>query len=487
MKNVNKKKSGNKGNKTLSEKSGNINKEIISPTNEDDKVKDKTESDKAVIDKTVSEKTVLDKTEANTEEAVKVEIDKAESNKKEAVKDVVEAIDSSEKEDKVFKNKDKKITFIIAAAIIIILAGVSLFVIKNKLKGSSKHNMIRVDAKEATIFQKGSIDCWYCIDCDKYFADEKGTKELIPDEVEIYAYGKDANGVIKYDEDGQLYYLTDGVVDTSYNDFVEYEHEWYHIKDGTANIHFTGIEYGSVYDDKNWWYVENGKVRFINTIAENEEGLWYVRHGKVVFVNDIVEANGEKWLVTNGKIDPEISGTYNVDGVLYDVVNGKVESEKKIGSVDDLQPKDYYLDESGKGNKLSPSGEDTILKALKSFYKKTGIRPFLLMIDELPEVPMSEYIEAKFAELSLEGKTVLIIYSIGEDHLWVGTGTGAIKPYSKDVELIEDTFVDFKRSDDLYSDLAKVINASEAKIVKSRSGLELPDTASPSDGKKTTR
>ena len=232
MKNVNKKKSGNKGNKTLSEKSGNINKEI----------------------------------EANTEEAVKVEIDKAESNKKEAVKDVVEAIDSSEKEDKVFKNKDKKITFIIAAAIIIILAGVSLFVIKNKLKGSSKHNMIRVDAKEATIFQKGSIDCWYCIDCDKYFADEKGTKELIPDDVEIYAYGKDANGVIKYDEDGQLYYLTDGVVDTSYNDFVEYEHEWYHIKDGTANIHFTGIEYGSVYDDKNWWYVENGKVRFINTI-----------------------------------------------------------------------------------------------------------------------------------------------------------------------------------------------------------------------------
>ena len=134
MKNVNKKKSGNKGNKTLSEKSGNINKEIISPTNEDDKVKDKTESDKAVIDKTVSDKTVSDKTEANTEEAVKVEIDKAESNKKEAVKDVVEAIDSSEKEDKVFKNKDKKITFIIAAAIIIILAGVSLFVIKNKLK-----------------------------------------------------------------------------------------------------------------------------------------------------------------------------------------------------------------------------------------------------------------------------------------------------------------------------------------------------------------
>ncbi|MGM9947391.1 leucine-rich repeat domain-containing protein [Floccifex sp.] len=40
------------------------------------------------------------------------------------------------------------------------------------------HNLKHFDAKEATVAKAGNIEYWYCIDCEKYFSDENGTKEI---------------------------------------------------------------------------------------------------------------------------------------------------------------------------------------------------------------------------------------------------------------------------------------------------------------------
>lgn len=48
-----------------------------------------------------------------------------------------------------------------------------------------KHDMIRVNAKDATHLEEGNIACWYCEYCGKYFEGGTGTNELSPEAITI--------------------------------------------------------------------------------------------------------------------------------------------------------------------------------------------------------------------------------------------------------------------------------------------------------------
>ena len=48
-----------------------------------------------------------------------------------------------------------------------------------------KHDMIRVNAKDATHLEEGNIACWYCEYCGKYFEKSTGTNELSPEAITI--------------------------------------------------------------------------------------------------------------------------------------------------------------------------------------------------------------------------------------------------------------------------------------------------------------
>ena len=43
---------------------------------------------------------------------------------------------------------------------------------------SSNHDLINTPAKDATVTEIGNTEYWHCTDCNKYFADEKGTNEI---------------------------------------------------------------------------------------------------------------------------------------------------------------------------------------------------------------------------------------------------------------------------------------------------------------------
>ena len=50
---------------------------------------------------------------------------------------------------------------------------------------STNHNLEKISATDATVTETGNTEYWHCLDCDKYFADEKGTNEIKLDDTVI--------------------------------------------------------------------------------------------------------------------------------------------------------------------------------------------------------------------------------------------------------------------------------------------------------------
>ena len=50
---------------------------------------------------------------------------------------------------------------------------------------STNHNLEKISAKAATVIETGNEEYWHCKDCEKYFADEKGTNEIKLDDTVI--------------------------------------------------------------------------------------------------------------------------------------------------------------------------------------------------------------------------------------------------------------------------------------------------------------
>ena len=235
-----------------------------------------------------------------------------------------------------------------------------------------KHILKHVDAVAATVNEPGMNEYWHCEYCGKDFSDMAGEQEVNTDDLVIYVFDKSLQGVTEY-SDGKLYYVKNGVCDTSFNGFEKYKEDTYYFKNGVQDASFTGlnpegealcyikdgksdktfngfaeykgewfivkegvvdktvtdvIEGEGIKGEKAWWYVKDGKITVTDTVAQNDKGWWYIKGGKVEFVDAIGQNEHGKWYCKGGKVEFGFDGDITIDGVTYTIKGGKVESEK---------------------------------------------------------------------------------------------------------------------------------------------------------------
>ena len=78
---------------------------------------------------------------------------------------------------------------------------------------------------------------------------------------------------------GELCYVKNGQMDTSYNGLVQYNGAWYYVKKGQVDTSYTNLYY---HTDKNWYYLQNGKADMKTTCLVYYNGQWYyVRNSKI--------------------------------------------------------------------------------------------------------------------------------------------------------------------------------------------------------------
>ena len=129
------------------------------------------------------------------------------------------------------------------------------------------------------------------------------------------------------DGEGERWKITQGLVDTSYNDIVYESGEWRYYCEGKYRKDYTGLsDFPNAYG---WWYVKNGKVDFKYTgFADNVNGRWKVEDSKVSFsYNDIVYESGEWRYYCDGKYRNDFTGLSdfpNQYGWWY-IKNGRVD------------------------------------------------------------------------------------------------------------------------------------------------------------------
>ncbi|SEF56071.1 hypothetical protein SAMN04487934_101577 [Eubacterium ruminantium] len=342
----------------------------------------------------------------------------------------------NEKNSKQKSGSGLSIGMIIAAVVLVAAIIVVILVIINKNKkgddSAESHKLIHIEARDATIYEKGSISCYFCTDCGKYYADEDAKKELSADEVESYVFDKDANGLYEYGDDKKLYYVKNGVCDPSYSGFAKLISDWYYVSEGKVDTSITSVIRGEVYGEDAWWNVVNGKVEFVDTVARNENGWWYIKNGKVEFTNTIGENEEGKWYIVDGKVDYSFSGKYEKEGIVYTVKEGRVTHSKKKQNYDSGLS-DYYLD---KGNSseffINSTNEKDIIDGFSYYYKKTGIRPYLMILEVLPSESIDDYLEKLHKETFGDEKGVLMVYVVFEHYTWVYGGEDGTNPIDED-------------------------------------------------------
>lgn len=117
-----------------------------------------------------------------------------------------------------------------------------------------------------------------------------------------YLVGPGYTGIAKYPIDGQWYYATNGMQDTSYNGLAYYQGDWYYVEGGAINWNYTGLaNYGGT-----WYYVKNG-------VRNNE-------------YTGIVVHNGDSYYVTNGVLNWGIDGAVQVGDTVYCLSNSTVKA-----------------------------------------------------------------------------------------------------------------------------------------------------------------
>lgn len=139
-----------------------------------------------------------------------------------------------------------------------------------------------------------------------------------------YLVGPGYTGIAKYPIDGQWYYATNGMQDTSYNGLAYYQGDWYYVEGGAINWNYTGLaNYGGT-----WYYVKNG-------VRNNE-------------YTGIVVHNGDSYYVTNGVLNWGIDGAVQVGDTVYCLSNSTVKAE--YTGLCMSEDKTWYYVEKGKLN-----------------------------------------------------------------------------------------------------------------------------------------
>ena len=316
---------------------------------------------------------------------------------------------------------NKLMVEIIACVVAVVAIVVAMiFVLKNKEK---KHDLTHLEAKDATVFDAGNIECWYDVTKDKYYSDKKGKNEIDADSVFIYAFDKNISGFYRNESDGAGYYVKGGTVDKSFTGFAKDGNDWYYFTKGVNDASYDDVIKGTVYGEEAWWCVKGGKVAFVDTVAENSNGWWNIVKGKVVFEDTIATDENGSWYCKGGKVDFGYTGEFEFEKKIYDIKGGKVMSVKDdpkyAGKVE------YYVDKSESKDVVTSENENTLIKGFKYFESKTGIRPYLYIIETLPSDTLDDYLEQLSNDIFGADEGIIIVYVDFEDMFWVYTREGS--------------------------------------------------------------
>jgi len=132
--------------------------------------------------------------------------------------------------------------------------------------------------------------------------------------------------IVAKNENG-WFYCKNGKVDFTYKGFGKNSKVWLYCVNGKANLNANGLYMGTVDGVTANWYVQNGKVKFINTVARNSSGWWAVRKGKVDYsFTGICSNEYGSWYCKNGKVDFDYTGFAQCSSGWFFIKNGKVDT-----------------------------------------------------------------------------------------------------------------------------------------------------------------
>ena len=131
-------------------------------------------------------------------------------------------------------------------------------------------------------------------------------------------------GLVKYKTN--WVYVNKGKLDTSYTGMVKYKSKWVYVNKGKLDTKYTGLarnKYG-------WWHMTAGALDLTYTgMSKNQYGWWYVEDGALDLTYTGISVNQYgMWYMKNGKLDQTYTGEVKQNGKIYNVVKGKVVSQK---------------------------------------------------------------------------------------------------------------------------------------------------------------
>ena len=169
-----------------------------------------------------------------------------------------------------------------------------------------------------------------------------GTVDFSFNELALNEYGwwKITDGAVDFTYNGMAqneygnWYVTNGAVDFSYNGMAQNQYGWWYISNGTIDFSFNGMaqnQYG-------WWYISNGAVDFsYNGMAQNEYGWWEITNGAVNFNFYGISTNiYGSWKMMGGSVNFLYTGSYDCNGIIYNVANGHIEDGIFAGIIVDI-------------------------------------------------------------------------------------------------------------------------------------------------------
>ena len=142
----------------------------------------------------------------------------------------------------------------------------------------------------------------------------------------IYGWWYIKNGTVDWNYTGMAenrygwWYVRNGMIDWSYTGMSENRYGWWYMTNGAVDWNYTGMaenQYG-------WWFIRNGRLDWNYTgMAENQYGWWYMTGGTVDFnYAGMAENEYGWWFMRNGTVDWNYNGTAELNGRIFNVVNG---------------------------------------------------------------------------------------------------------------------------------------------------------------------
>ena len=129
-------------------------------------------------------------------------------------------------------------------------------------------------------------------------------------------------------------YGSDNLIDYTYDGLLLNEYGWWKISNGTVDFSFNELalnEYG-------WWKITDGAVDFsYNGMAQNEYGWWEITNGAVDFNFYGISTNiYGSWKMIGGSVNFLYTGSYDCNGIIYNVANGHIEDGIFAGIIVDI-------------------------------------------------------------------------------------------------------------------------------------------------------